>query len=283
MKSLAITVASVLGILVLIFFYLLPVSTQFVRYLWWRLTSEVQVTRGIASSHRASIHYSVFGNGKPIMMLHGGLSNKLCWFSQIPILSAHGFQIILVDSRGHGTSELGDMELSYRLLAEDAIAILDRMKIAQTAVIGWSDGANTALQMANLWPARIGKIVAISGNYTPQGLTPEARQEQLTQTTGLQYWFYRWLTGTGEKFAVLEDRLKPLWNNYPTLHDSDLEKIQSPVLIILGDQDLVTIPHAKMMAQLIPHNTLHIVHGGGHVTMITHAAEVNEEIIRFLQ
>jgi len=283
MKTLAITAVSFLGILVMVFLYMVPVSTNFVRYLWWRFASGVEITEGRTQSHGASIHYVVFGSGNPVILLHGGLSNKICWFSQIPTLSAHGFQIILVDSRGHGISELGDSELSYHLLAEDALAILNDRNISQTAVIGWSDGANTALQLANEWPARIGKIVAISGNYSPQGLTSEAHRDQLKRSSGLQYWLFRWLTGAGEKFAALENRLKPLWNNYPTLQASDLETIQSPVLIILGDHDLVTTEHARIMAKLIPRSTLHLVHGGGHATMITHATEVNREVIRFFQ
>ena len=50
------------------------------------------------------------------------------------------------NTRGHGLSDLGDEEFTYRLLASDGVAILDKLNIRQTDVVGWSDGGNTALE-----------------------------------------------------------------------------------------------------------------------------------------
>jgi pimeloyl-ACP methyl ester carboxylesterase len=97
--------------------------------------------------------------------------------------------VILVDTRGHGESGLGDVELSYRLFAADAIQVMNHLGIERINVIGWSDGANTALLLARYWPERIDRVVAISGNSDPSGLTPAARSDNLNLTNGSSYWF----------------------------------------------------------------------------------------------
>lgn len=266
---------------VFMFLYFMPLSNYLARYLWWRLSADVSVLSGDVFSEGTRIHYTVYGQGSPVLLLHGGLSNKLSWFSQLPELADCGYRLILLDSRGHGLSGLGDSDLSYRLLADDALAVLDRLKIARVDVLGWSDGANTALQLASQSPQRIGKIVAISGNYSPQGLTDKARQDNLEQSTGMKYWLYTLWTGAEGAFQELEKRLKKLWGSGPLLSDNALAEIKSPVLIIVGDKDVVTVEHARDMAELLPKSTLHIVHNGGHSTLMVNASEVNQLIRGF--
>lgn len=264
------------------FFFSWPVGPNFLRYLWWRSTSVHDITHDTVHSHDADIHYSVIGQGKPILLIHGGLANRLCWFSQLPWLVEHGYQAIVIDSRGHGRSGLGRSRLTYRLMAGDALNVMNRLNIKQADILGWSDGANTALLMASLWPQRINRIVAISGNFSPAGLTPEAQRDALTQIKGLNYWFYRLWTGAGEKFHELESKLKQLWRHGPQLQPQDLKKIKSAVLIIQGENDLVSPAHAKAMESLINNSQLEIIKGG-HATLMTHADQVNEIIRNFLQ
>ncbi|WP_054700235.1 alpha/beta fold hydrolase [Desulfosarcina cetonica] len=84
--------------------------------------------------------------------------------------------------------------MSYRRLAADAVAILDRLGIAQTDVVGWSDGGNTALLLALGWPRRVRRMVVISANFNPAGLTPEAHRDTFEASRGLTYWLRRWWT-----------------------------------------------------------------------------------------
>ena len=273
----------ILLLLVATFFYLIPLSSHFFRYLWWQLTTDIPVRSGVVISDNTAIHYQAYGQGQPVLLLHGGLSNKLSWFSQLPALADCGYQLILVDSRGHGLSALGQGELSYRLLASDALAVLDQLQIDRTDIVGWSDGANTALLMAELWPQRVARIVSISGNYDPSGLTPLAQRENLELSTGLKYWLYRLWTGAGAKLSELEKRLKKLWRNGPRFSASDLQRITAPVLIIVGDHDIITLEHTELMAKLLPDSTLKIIHNGGHATLMTHPEQVNSLLREFLK
>lgn len=259
-----------------------PIPGNFADYLWWRTTPPGTALKGSVRSENTFIHYRSYGKGPPVLLLHGGLSNRLSWFSQVPWLVASGRQVILLDIRGHGESGLGDTDLSYRLLAADAIHVLDRLGIRRTDIIGWSDGANTALLLAHEWPGRVGRIVAISGNSDPSGLTPEAHADNHVRESGITYWYKRWWTGAGERFTDLEKRIKKLWSTGPHLRPEDLESIESPTLLIIGEDDQVSIEHARQMAALLPHGRLSIIRGGGHATLITHAGQVNSLIGEFL-
>jgi len=272
-------------LLVLFFWYvyilLMPMSGSFVRYLAWTRTPSATALQRDVKAGDVTIHYVSYGNGPAVLLLHGGLSNRLVWFSQIPWLVAAGRQIVLPDIRGHGDSGLGTRELNYRLLASDVIHILDKLKIHQADVIGWSDGGNTALLLGRYWPQRVKRIVAISANFNPSGLTPEALKETHTQSHWLNLWIKSWWTGAGKRLAELEKRIKRMWRTFPALEPIDLKQISPPCLVIVGDDDIISMEHTKQMANLLPHSSLKII-SGGHSTPVTHSGQVNEAIAKFL-
>jgi pimeloyl-ACP methyl ester carboxylesterase len=261
--------------------YFAPVTSDFIRYIIWRSTTKVHITEGYASAKGADIHFVGYGSGHPVLLLHGGLSNRLSWFAQLPWLVKAGYQVIVPDTRGHGLSGLGNDELTYRLLASDAIAVLDKLKINQTNIIGWSDGGNTALLMGLFWPRRVHRIIAISANFNPTGLIPEAQNEKIEPSKGVVYWFRRLWTGAGERIHTLEHRIKRMWQRHPKLEPEDLGQIEAPTLVIVGKRDIVSIEHAREMAARIKNGTIAVV-PGGHFTPITQAARINRLIADFL-
>ena len=270
----------VLGGLIFGILWLRPISTDFIRYLIWRWSTTAVTSKGYVHTGGADIHYISFGHGPAVLLLHGGLSNRLSWFAQLPWLVASGRRVVLLDTRGHGQSELGPEALSYRLLAADAIAVLDTLGIARTDIVGWSDGGNTGLMLGLDWPQRVRRIVAISANFSPAGLTRQARDEELAPSRGLAYWWRRWWTGAGERLRMLEAKIKRMWRSRPNLQLSDLRRIATPCLVIVGEADVVSLAHARQMAENLIHGTLAIV-PGGHFTPVTHARRVNALIAGF--
>jgi len=266
---------------VVCYILLQPISRPFVRYLLWTMTPAAVGVRGSVESSGANIHFVSYGSGPPILLLHGGLSNRFAWFSQIPWLVGAGRQVVLPDTRGHGDSGLGSRELNYHLLASDAIHVLDKLGIRQADVIGWSDGGNTALLLGRYWPGRVRRIVTISANFSPAGLTAEAREDAHRQNSGLQYWLARWWTGAGHRVVELERRIKRMWRTFPSLQPADLTAIATPTLVTVGRHDIVSVEHADQMAELLPHDSLAVI-PGGHNTPVTHAERVNALIAGFL-
>lgn len=261
---------------------LMPMSGALVRYLAWTMTPAAAALQGSVDTSDATIHYVSYGRGPAILLLHGGLSNRLSWFSQIPLLTSAKRQIVVPDTRGHGRSGIGTNELNYRLLASDAIHVLDKLNIAQADVIGWSDGGNTALQLGRYWPQRVSKIVVISANFSPSGLTIKALEDTRTYSSGLTYWIKSWWTGAGRQLGILEKLIKRMWRTLPVMLPAELKKITTPVLVIIGKNDVISIEHAQQMASLLPHAHLDII-PGGHSTPITHSDLVNQAISEILE
>ncbi len=94
---------------------------------------------GYAPVNDIQMYYAVYGQGEPLIMLHGGLGHSDVWGNQIPVFAQH-FKVITADSRGHGRSTRSSQPYSYALMASDVLALMDYLKIDKASIVGWSDG-----------------------------------------------------------------------------------------------------------------------------------------------
>ncbi len=261
-------------------------SVNFLNYLIWKYSTTTQAETGNIVYQGAHVHYVSYGHGDPVLLLHGGLSNKLSWFSQIPWLVASGRRVVLIDTRGHGDSTPGKSKLSYRIFAEDTLQVLDRLGIQRTDIIGWSDGGIIALLLGLEAPQRVQRIVAISANFHPSGVIPEADRSQgepdnisLNKITDR---LRSWWSGAGDRHAVLEAEIKELWRTAPQLDHADLHVITAPTLVVTGENDIIDLRHSSELAQMLANGKIEIVADAGHAAPVTHARQINQLIASFL-
>src|SRR5215468_5254188 len=111
--------------------------------------------QGTVEHDGARIWYATYGSGPPVILLHGGLGHSGNWGYQVPALVASGYRPVLIDSRGHGRSTRDARPFMYELMASDVLAVLDALDLEDAALVGWSDGACTALILAREAPARV--------------------------------------------------------------------------------------------------------------------------------
>jgi pimeloyl-ACP methyl ester carboxylesterase len=102
---------------------------------------------GEAEANGIKIHYAIYGQGSPVIFLHGGLANTDYWGNQVPAVAAH-HTVILMDSRGHGRSTRDARPYGYDLMADDVVALMDVLKIPKADVVGWSDGGILGIDLA---------------------------------------------------------------------------------------------------------------------------------------
>src|ERR1700761_6921169 len=112
----------------------------------------------------ARIWYSSFGSGTPVILLHGGLGHSGNWGYQVESLLAHGYRVIVIDSRGHGRSTRDKRPFSYELMATDLLAVMDSLNLQRAALAGWSDGAVVALTAAMQAPLRVAGVFFFACN-----------------------------------------------------------------------------------------------------------------------
>ena len=236
------------------------------RFAWWRVLSPPALT-GEVNSGDASIHYRVSGQGEPLLLLHGGLSSSLDWYAQLPELSRH-FKVVSIDSRGHGQSTLGHQTYGYSLLADDVIAVMDELRIADADIAGWSDGGNIAQLLARNQPKRDRRVMAISANAHPDGLTRQA--SELIQGIDpekpplLMQALYFFQSPHPSRLVRLRREVLSMWQRGPHFSCEDLNSISAPVALMIGENDDIARGHAEQMLACLQHGSLDVLSSVGH-------------------
>ena len=136
--------------------------------------------QGIIDHDGARIWYATYGAGRPVILLHGGLCNSRNWGYQVPALLKDGYRAILIDSRGHGRSTRDTRPYTYDQMASDVLAVMKALRIKKAGLVGWSDGACTALILASKEPKRVAGVFFFA-LLPDRGRTTAVRCE-LTQT-----------------------------------------------------------------------------------------------------
>jgi pimeloyl-ACP methyl ester carboxylesterase len=236
-----------------------------------------------ATINGAELYYEVHGDpaGQPVLLLHGGLGNTEEFRYLAPVLVANGYRVVAMDSRGHGRSAWGDLPITYEQMAADAIGLLDHLGIEKTDVVGWSDGAIIALNLAIHHPERLDRVVAYAANYNPEG-NQFVESDQLPP---FEYFIaaYRRLAPEPERFEELTAVNDALYKVAPNYSDEEFQSITVPVLILDGEFDeFVTPDQPRHMAEQIPGATLVIMPGTGHFALWAMPAVFNQIVLDYL-
>ncbi|RZS71674.1 alpha/beta fold hydrolase [Pseudobacter ginsenosidimutans] len=234
----------------------------------------------------AKLYYEEYGKGTPLLLIHGGLSSIEGVGPLIPELSKK-FRVIAVDCPGQGRSEQGD-SVSYQLMADYLLKLVDALKLDSTYIFGYSDGGNVALLMAADRPDKVKKAVAFAAASDTSGyfgyvtssldeLTPEVMEKD-----------YRWWLDVHLKKTPQKDKWKKFAKDFRTMCSTPvivpaekLAKIQSRVLIVQGDNDIVKLEHAVQLHQSIKGSQLGIIPAASHFIIFEKPGALNSMAIEF--
>jgi pimeloyl-ACP methyl ester carboxylesterase len=224
-----------------------------------------------------SIFCETFGAGPPVLVLHGGLGYIEDMSFQIMALAKSHF-VIAVDSRGHGRSTGANGPLSYSLMSDDMVKVLDSLKINRVDAVGWSDGGIIGLDLAMRHPERIRRLVAISANYNPDGLGYTPSVEEVPRIA-LRYWL---LAPNPAQWPDLYRNVFAMWRTQPQYTLNDLGHIKAPTLVMAGEYDLIKREHTDQLAKAIPGSYESIIAHATHLVPIEKPDIVNSKILNFL-
>jgi pimeloyl-ACP methyl ester carboxylesterase len=238
---------------------------------------------GHINANGVSIYYAAYGQGSPVLLLHGGLANSDWWGNQIPALKPH-HTVILMDSRGHGRSTRDARPYSYDLMADDVVALLDALKLQKADIVGWSDGAVIGIDLAIRHPDRVGKIVAFGANTTTSGIKDDAdKQPTVTGAIARAKQQYETYSVTPKEYQAFFDQVTKMWAVQPHWTDAQLRAITARVLVLDGDHDeFVKLAHTDYIAATIPRAGLMILPNTSHFAFLQDPAMFNYAILQFL-
>ena len=238
---------------------------------------------GMAPVNDIEMYYAVYGEGEPVLLIHGGLGHGDVWGFQIPAL-AESHQVIVADSRGHGRSTRSDKPFGYQLMADDYLALLDHLGVDQAALVGWSDGGIIGLDIAIRHPERLSRLFAFAANYTPAGVKPSVAQDPTFNAyiarAGKDY---ARLSPTPGEFDAFVAQISEMWAREPNYTQDQLRAIAVPTVIFDGEHDEAIEPaHTAEMAALIPDAELVIMKDASHFAMWQKPDEFNAAVLEFL-
>ena len=211
-----------------------------------------------------TLHYAVEGEGRPVILVHGNGEDHCLFRTEMEQLTAAGCRVYAPDSRGHGANEPLE-EYHYADMAEDMYQFIQALGLEKPALYGHSDGGIIGLLLEMTHPGTLG-VLAVSGtNLSPEGLVPSFLEE---------------FTELNRKKP---DPLVTLMLTEPHIDPEMLGKIQIPVLVTVGDNDLILRTETDRIVSNLPDAHLVVVEGADHGSYIADSEIMGELLIRFLR
>ncbi|MFJ5773942.1 alpha/beta fold hydrolase [Streptomyces sp. NPDC093094] len=224
---------------------------------------------------------------EPLLLLHGGFCTNETWAAQRADLAAE-YHVFLPERRGHGRTPDVPGPLTYLDMAADTADFVETMVGGPAHLVGWSDGGIVALLVALRRPDVVRKVVAIGANWRP---TPECVAAP---------WLLDHMTADGPEMApfremyaavspdgaghwpVVAGKLLEEYGRAPDLSTEELARIEAPTLVLVGDDDMVTLEHTIALYRALPRGELAVVPGASHMAPMEKPAVVNRAVLDFL-
>lgn len=221
---------------------------------------------GYSEVNGLKMYYEIYGEGKPLVLIHGGGSTIQTTFGRvIPMLAKHR-KLIAVEMQAHGRTGDRDSELSFEQDADDVATLLKNLNILKADIFGFSNGGTTALQIAIRYPEIVDKIVAASAlckrNGVPSQFWGFMEQARLENMPGQLKEGYKKVASDTSGLQVMHDKDAKRMVDFKDIPDEKMKSIKAPALIIIGDIDVITPEHAIEMHRLIANSELAIIPGG---------------------
>ena len=269
---------------------------------------------GRENSAAIDLYYEDQGSGPVVVLLSGWPFDGRSWEPQVHALLAAGYRVVNYDRRGFGRSSRPSVGYDFDTLAADLDAVLTALDVRDVTVIGFSLGTGELARYVGRYGTERLRgavfIESLAPSFVKSPDNPAGVDE--AGVAGVQQAIlddrYAWLTGMMNEFLnldeylgkrVSEDTVRAMWaagaeaSPYATwacpvgwLDDftTDIEKIDVPTLILHGTADrILSIDgQGRRLHAALPAARYVEIDGGPHIHCVTHAAEVNRELLAFL-
>lgn len=221
---------------------------------------------GYSDVNGLNMYYEIYGQGKPLVLIHGGGSTIETSFGRIiPRLAGHR-QIIGVELQAHGHTNDRNADLTFEQDADDVAVLLSQLQITKADFLGFSNGGHTAIEIAIRHPGLVDKIILASTFYKRSAAAPQfwegfdhAKLSDMPQVLREGYLMANNNAGSLINMFNKDVRRMKVFKGWS---DGQMKSIQAPTLVINGNNDVGSVEHAVEMYRIIPNCELAIFPGG---------------------
>jgi pimeloyl-ACP methyl ester carboxylesterase len=225
------------------------------------------------------VYYEAYGEGEPLLLIHGGTATSQSWASHLPAFAEH-FRVFAPDSRGHGRTDNPTGELGYRLMAEDVAASIDALGLQRPLVLGYSDGGQIALELGMRYPGLARALVLGGTQFRFSEAYLEDARTLLGITDGEEVdtgklereqpdWVAYLREAHGHVYGpgywkTYVKGIAALWLTPLRYTSEDFAAVTDPVLLLVGDRDGACTAEAPELFRLLPNAELAVAPGSDH-------------------
>jgi len=219
-----------------------------------------------------TLYYETHGEGRPLVLLHGGLGSGEMFGPVVDEFAAH-HQVVLPDLQGHGRTADIDRPLDISAMADDIAALIDHLGLDRPDVVGYSLGGGVALHLAIRHPDKVRRLVATSAHIRSDAIYPDMRAQQGQVNASAAEFMKQ------TPMWELYERVAPRPEDFPRLLDKigasmavpfdlteEVRGLSVPTLVMAGCADPLGTPaQARRLAEAIPHARLELFARSGHL------------------
>jgi len=221
---------------------------------------------GYSKVNGLTMYYEIYGQGKPLVLIHGGGSTIQTSFGRIiPQLAKHR-QIIGVELQAHGRTNDRNTDLTFEQDADDVAMLLANLYISKADFLGFSNGGHTTIEIALRHPELVNKIILCSAFYKRSAIAPQFWEgfDQATLNDMPQVLREGYLTVNNNAESLLNMFNKDIqrMKAFKDWSDEQIKSIKAPTLVMNGSRDIGSPEHAVKMYRIIPNCEMAILPGG---------------------
>lgn len=263
---------------------------------------------------KVKLHYYDWGEGKPVVLIHGWPSTAQMWEYQMPELANAGYRVVAYDRRGYGRSSVPYKAYDYDSLAADLHAVLETLDLNDVTLVGFSMGGGEVVRYLSRYGRdRISRAVLI-GSVTPflhkapdnpngvptdffEGMLGQLKSDRAAflESFGKDFFGVSMLSHpVSEPYLRYFHTLSMMSSGHATVECAsafaftdfrlDLPAVTVPTLVIHGDADKI-VPieiSGRLTSQAIPHAQFIVYEGAPHGLFFTHKERLNADLIAFI-
>lgn len=218
-----------------------------------------------ATVNGINMYYEIHGSGQPLVLIHGGGSTIKTAFSNVLPAFAKTHRVIAMELQAHGHTSDRDAPESFEQDADDVAELLKQLNIKGADILGFSNGGNTAMQVAIRHPERVHKLVIASAFYKRGGIPdmfwkgmnnaqfsdmPQVYKDEFLKIKNDPAALLNMFNKDAQRMKMFKD-----WKK------EDLQSIKAPALVVVADQDVMTVEHAVEMHRLLANSRLAVFPG----------------------